>query len=308
MMKTTNRKKLKLGLVAVITLASAFILSSCGDGEVNSKGKATVGVTDAAVDAENVTGVYLAVSEIQARSNSEFQTIATFDSPEPFNVMAYQNGEVYALGEGEIEAGTYDEIRFILDDASESSYITFDDETSATIDVPSGTTSGYKVKGDFEIASNGQTNIIVDIDLRKALVVTGQDNYKLRPTARLIVNDATGTIKGSLNVSGEDRVVVYAYAEGTYSDAEYDQPSEGEARFDGSVNSAVVAEDGSFTLAFMQEGNYELVTATYELNEAEETYEFKSVAEADVWINGSITNLVTVESNSTVNLTLDLSL
>ncbi|MEP0368574.1 MAG: DUF4382 domain-containing protein [Cyclobacteriaceae bacterium] len=307
MMKTTN-SKFKYSLVAIVTLASAFILSSCSDGEVNSKGKATVGVTDAAVDAENVTGVYLAVSEIQARSNSEFQTIATFDSPEPFNVMAYQNGEVYALGEGEIEAGTYDEIRFILDDASESSYITFDDETRAAIDVPSGTTSGYKVKGDFEIASSGQTNIIVDIDLRKALVVTGQGDYKLRPTARLITNDETGTIKGSLNVSGEDRIVVYAYAEGTYSDSEGNEPAEGEARFDGSVNSAVVAEDGSFTLAFMQEGNYELVTATYEMNDTEETYEFKSVVEADLWINGSITNLVTVESNSTVNLTIDLSL
>ncbi|MFY0599148.1 MAG: DUF4382 domain-containing protein [Cyclobacteriaceae bacterium] len=310
-MKVKKSKLKFLATLTAVTTVFALFFTSCSDGDgvsAESEGQATVGVTDAAVDAQNITGVYLAIDEVQAKSNTEIKTIARFDAPKEFNVMAYQNGEVYALADGSLATGTYDEIRLILSSEAESSYVKFKDGTKTALDVPSGSTSGYKIKGDFDIAANAMSNLVVDIDLRKALVVTGNNTYMLRPTARTIDLRTTGIIKGSVQKDAFDRTVVYAYAKGTFNDAEGDAPAEGQSRFENSVNSAVVAEDGTFTLAFMQEGDYEIVVSRYEMNEEKEEYEFKSVVSSNIWLNGSIANVVSVESNATVDLSIDLGL
>ena len=146
--------------IFIVTLSlSTIILTSCNDNDSVEKGSAQVDVTDAAVDAENITGVYLSVSEIHAGSDGEVKTLVTFDEPITFNVMDYQNGETFDLGEGEIEVGIYDELRLILNDgspssASASSYIEFENGTTEELVIPSGTSSGYKVKGDFQISAN----------------------------------------------------------------------------------------------------------------------------------------------------------
>lgn len=291
-----------LSLVFSLTLIVAF--TGCESSEEMESGRANVAVTDAAVDAENITGVFLSVGEIRAHSNSEAKVLTKFDSPQTFNLMDYQNGSSYELGEGELEVGTYSEIRFILEGES---YVQFDDGSTQDLNVPSGTTSGYKITGEYEVAANSVTDIVVDIDLRKALVLTGDGQYKLRPTARLVINDNTGTITGSISSNNEDRVVVYAYAKGTYSENEAAEPAEGSTRFEGSVNSGVVT-NGTFTLAFMEEGEYELIVATYDHDETTEEYTFKSTTNVDIMLNGSIKNLVEVEANSTVDLLLDINL
>lgn len=293
-------KNLSLAL-AVVLLA---IFTGCNsDSEVESKGKAKVMVTDAAVDAEAVTGVYLSVKEVQAQSNGKLRTVARFDNAQEFDVMAYQNGSTYALGEGDIEVGSYEELRLITDG---NSYVSFEDGSTKPLDIPSGTSSGYKIKGAFDIAAESATEIVADIDLRKALVVTGNGDYKLRPTARLVTASTTGTIKG--NVSGSaDKLVVFAYAKGSYAASEASEPAEGSTRFEGSVNSAVVS-NGSFTLAFMEEGEYELVVAEYDKDESTGEYTFKSTTEAELLLNGSLINLVKVEANAQVNVLLNLNL
>ena len=70
---------LKNVIIIALTLSTLFMIS-CNDGDdTGEKGTAQVSVTDAAVDAENITGVYLSVSEIHAASNSEVTTLTTFE-------------------------------------------------------------------------------------------------------------------------------------------------------------------------------------------------------------------------------------
>ncbi|MEQ8471581.1 MAG: DUF4382 domain-containing protein [Marinoscillum sp.] len=295
-MKTKN-----LLIALITTIGISGLLMSC-DSEVSSKGTAGVKITDAAVDAENVTGVYLSVSEVSARSQSETHTIAAFDSPKVFNVMDYQNGSTFDLGEGEIDAGIYNELRLILDDGS---YVEFEDGTTEPLEVPSGMSSGYKIKGDYQISANSRTDLVIDIDLRKAFVKTGSNTFKLRPTARLVNGENTGTIRGAISAN-EDRVVIYAYAQGTYNPSEETPPTEGESRFENSVNSAVVS-NGSFTLAFMEPGEYDLIAVSYDRNDEEETYEFNSATKAEVLLNGSVLNIIEVEANTELILVLNAS-
>ncbi len=302
-------KRLNYFLLGFLTISTLSLLTSCNDDtDTGEKGNANVEVTDAAVDAENISGVYLAVSEIQASANGSVKTIATFNTPKTFNVMAYQEGSTYALGSGELEVGNYDEISFIL--AEGESYIEYTDQTTAELQIPNGTSSGYKVDGDFQISANNQTNLVVDIDLRKALVKSSETAFKLRSTARLVLNESSSTINGEVSNythSSDSKVAVYAYLEGTYEASESSEPAEGKSRFENSINSAVVNEDGSFTLAFMEQGNYEIVVADYKRSTTNENqFEFRSTVDSDVKLGTNILNLVSVESNTNVSINLVL--
>ncbi|WP_421763230.1 DUF4382 domain-containing protein [Ekhidna sp.] len=293
----------------LLSIALLTGLFACGDGsaEVSSNGKSSVAITDAAVDAENVNKVMLSVSEVRATANGETKTMASFDTPKEFNLMAYQNGETYFIGEGDLEAGTYSDIRFIISGATDS-YIEMKDGTKESLEIPSGTTSGYKVNGTFDVAANTTTNIVADVDLRKALVFTGNNTFKLRPTARLVVAETTGVIKGSVEgqSNNSERLVVYAYNKGTFSASEEAEPAEGSTRYEGSVNSAVVAEDGSYTLAFMEEGDYEIIVASYSNTDNDEDLEFEGRVETDLIIDGSLLNTVSVSADATVTANIML--
>ncbi|WP_159582177.1 DUF4382 domain-containing protein [Marinoscillum sp. 108] len=294
-------KTFKSILAAILIVGTAGFLMSC-ESELESKGTASIGVTDAAVDAENISGVYLKVNEVQATAQGKTKTVVAFDSPKTFNVMDYQNGATYDLGEGQIDAGSYSELRFILD---EGSYVKFKDGTTADLDVPSGTTSGYKVKGDYEINSDSRTNLVVDIDLRKAFVKTGSGEYKLRPTARIVNKDRSAVINGTVSGNTADKVVVYAYEKGTYKESETAEPADGESRFENSINSAVVA-NGQFTMAYMEEGEYDLIAVAYDENPEEDTYAFRSASEVDMMVAGSLLSVLKVEANANINVLINL--
>ncbi len=301
-------KKLKISTL-LLSLTFMGALFSCSDDESTAKGSAKISATDAKVDAENVTGVFLSVKEIQAAGNANSKAVISFEDPLVFNLMAYQNGQTFAMGEGDLDVGSYNELRFILS-AESDSYVELADGTKESLTIPSGTTSGYKINGAFDIAANSTTDIVADIDLRKALTVTGNGEYKLRPTGRVIEAEATGLIKGKVDgtLSSDEQLIVFAYKSGTYSDSETEAPSGDATRFEGSVNSAFVAQDGSYTLAFMEEGEYEIVVAKYSNQDADEDLEFESKLDAELMIDGSLFNAVDVSSNTTVSVDIVLSI
>ena len=103
-----------------------------------------------------------------------------------------------------------------------------------------------------------------------------------------------------------DKVVVYAYLEGTFQDSEMNEPTEGNARFENSINSAVADANGNFTLAFMPEGDYELIVSTYDKNELEGTFEFETATKVEVSIGGTTTSVIEVQAKVVTNLLINL--
>lgn len=293
-----NTLKIKSILVS-LALAVGFI--SCDDNESSNIGKASISITDAALDAENVSSVNLAVSEIRATSNNEVSTIVTFEEPVEFNLMAYQNGDLFFLGEGDLEAGTYSDIRLIISENADS-YIEFQDGTTESITIPSGTTSGYKINGDFTVNAESTTEMVADVDLRKALVLTGEGTYLLRPTARLVEANVSGTIEGTVEGSMQpgEQYVVLAYKKGTYTDTEDDEPIDGRTRFEGAINSARVSADGSYTLAFMEPDEYELVVVSYTNFDDDEDLEYTGQLSLNINIGGSVAQSIHLETASYV--------
>lgn len=235
-------------------------------------------LSDAPIDNANVTGVYIKINEIQYHlngGNGEWVTLEEFEGPQTYNLLELTGGNFALLGEFELPAGQYTQIRFMLDipehgspPTSPGCYIQFEDETTQPLFVPSGGSSGYKAVGAFEVPVNGEVEVTADFDVRKAVHVTGQgqsQRYILKPTIRLIVNNQAGTIGGSItNGSGYTDIIVYAYQYGTWDDTEADEPPAEQNRFRNAITSCRMGEGGQYALALLFAGTYDLVVAGFD--------------------------------------------
>lgn len=264
-----------------VVFLSAMIFTACNDDNdtADGRGKASVYITDAPIDDANVSAVVISVNSVEANGPDGWETIEEFEEPVSIDLLSYQNGEAFLLTENEMDAGTYSEVRLILniqekiDDQiqNEGSYIEYKDGSKEPLFVPSGGQSGYKAKGDFTIPEGGVVGITLDFDVRKAVVKAGNSgNFILKPTIRLVANQDAALINGhfeadSLDSAGYNKVIAFAYENDTFAESEMDEPAEGEVRFSNAVTSSVVV-DGDFTLAFMESGTYDLYFAAYDEN------------------------------------------
>ena len=241
---------------------------------------------------EDPIAVYITVTGIEFNYDGKWTDVNDFEfendeiaknefESQTFDLLALQNGNSLHLGDIVLPVGHYTEIRFKLDAAEKNGkvksnpgcYIVFpanlehDTERLEPLFVPSGGSSGFKGKGDFDITANAKIELMADFNVEKSIVVTGNEKYLLKPVIRLVVTELSGTIRGTVvdieNYPKEDNdLVVYAY--------EYDIDIEtideviGDNEgilFPNAVTSADVnMTDGNFTLPFLGEGKYELLT------------------------------------------------
>ena len=157
-------------------------------------------LSDAPMDAENVTGVYITINEIQYHLDSQWITCEEFEGPQTYDLLELTGGNSTLLGELTLPAGNYTQIRFMLDipekgshPANPGCYIEFADNSTEPLFVPSGNETGYKAIGRFEVTVNGTVEVTADFDVRKAVVVAGS-SYILKPTIKLIVNNQSEMI------------------------------------------------------------------------------------------------------------------
>ncbi|MFC1650578.1 DUF4382 domain-containing protein [Candidatus Latescibacterota bacterium] len=154
-----------------------------------------------------------------------------------FNLLELSNGVTALLGEQELEAGKYTQIRIVITDAE----VVIDPTTSHPLTIPSGT---LKFVRGFDIVAGEETELIVDFDAARSVHTTGNGNnesYKLIPTIRLINKAECGSITGKVT-NYENLPVAYAIV-GTDT-----------------VTSSYVNEDnGKFTLGFLAAGTYEIL-------------------------------------------------
>lgn len=262
-----------ISLILVVLFPVLFI-TSCEKSD-KQVGTVSISITDAPIDASNVTGVNLTITGIQYHtSDGEWLTFEDFQDPVSVNILDLTNGISALLGNFELAAGTYTQLRFMLDASEESSpkqanpgcFIEFSDGSQEPLYVPSGSQSGYKAVGAFTIPVNGNVEITADFDARKSIHVTGGQNkrYILKPAIRLVVDNQAGRIKGTVSNSATDTsIVVYAYEAGTYTTTEADTPAdETTARFPNAVTSSIADESNNYCLSFLAPMNYDLVIAS----------------------------------------------
>lgn len=296
-------KKL-LSLIVVLFFASCFF-TSCEEDEVKTNGSLTLSITDAPIDNSTVQGVYITVTEIQYHTNdNEWKTFEEFEGPQKFNVLELTSGESALLGSFELSAGTYTQLRFMLDapeygtpnPSNPGCYIEFTDESQEPLFVPSGSVSGFKGVGQFTVPSNGNVEVTADFDARKSVVEAGSNRmYILKPTIRLIVNNQAGQIVGGIdNIPEGTDIIVFAYEDNVYTSSEADEPiDEMTPRFPNAITSSIVDDTSSYHLAYLAPMTYDLVVTSAINGEFQE-------------VLGIIEDVV-VESEQTTSQPIDLT-
>lgn len=258
----------RLIFLMAIIVGLAFSFTGCE--KDTSKGTLKLSITDSPIDSDGIIGVYITINEIQYhKSGNEWESFPEFEGPRLINLLDLTHGTTALLGNLEMTAGNYTQIRFILEapeygmgtPSNPGCYLEFVDGSIEPLFVPSGSESGFKGVGAFTVPLNGEVEVTADFDVRKSVVHAGASGmYILKPTIRLVVNEQAGKIVGSvINIPVDSQVVIYAYAEGTYSADEALEPAVETPRFPNAISSDVVGVSGSYHIDFLAPITYELV-------------------------------------------------
>ena len=274
-------------LLSAVIILAMLAASGASCGQASGTGTLELYLSDAPIDAENVTGVYITINEIQYNLNDQWIICEEFEGPKTYNLLELTGGNSSLLGELVLPGGHFNQIRFMLDipemgppPANPGCYIEFADNSTEPLFVPSGGETGYKAIGPFRVSVNGSVVVTADFDVRKAVVAA--DFYILKPTIRLVVNNQAGSIRGSItNSSNYTDIIVFAYENGTWSETEDDDPVYPESRFPNAINSGKMDEEGDYKLALLTAGNYDLAVAGYNGADFEEVLGFISNVEVE---------------------------
>jgi len=271
-----NFKKMNVSKMILATACIALMLFvSCSKDEDNGS-NVTFEITDAPIDNANVSGAFVTISEIKV----DGQSWSGFSGKKTVDLLALQNGNTSALGSGKLDVGSYSNIELVLDYAQDANgnvpgcYVMTSDNGKIDLNSTSSTTGSIVISGSsFDVASESSSAIVIDFDLRKAIQkgdeatdYSFKSSAKLNAALRAEAKATTGNIVGQVDKgsTSAEKVVVFAYKSGTYSDAQ--ATSDANTQFEGAVTSALVASNGNYQLSFLEEGDYDLVFCNYEEN------------------------------------------
>ncbi len=189
--------------------------------------------------------------------------------PQVYDILQLQNGAEALLAASEIQAGELEEIRLILGDNNK---VVVDGDT-IDLKVPSGSSSGLKIKVDAEIEAGEFYDVVIDFVASKSIVKTGNGKYMLKPVIRVKLvqdDDPYGSISGLISPSD---LAVMVHAINAEEDTASTQPG----------------EDGSYLINLLLPGSYTVVV------EPEDDSGFSDVTIENVMVKEEeITELETV--------------
>jgi hypothetical protein len=143
--------------------------------------------------------------------------------PGPYNILEFTGGNELKLADMEFPAGDIIQIRLKL---GQDNTLIMNDYNSKLV-VPSGSSSGFKINVNANIAS-GQTNHLkIDFDAARSIVKLGSTGqFVLKPVIKLFSENVTGSISGKvmpanenvlINIISNNRIVASSYATSSIS-------------------------------------------------------------------------------------------
>jgi hypothetical protein len=259
------------------TIATAMLLLAAGLGAcsdsvgVNGTARVQVLLTDAPIDYIAEAWVDIgAVVLVPAGDNDDgLITLSEDGTNGPVNLLELQNAATQILADAEIEAATYAQLRLIVESASVTlteGYEFNGGGTEMDLFVPSGAQTGIKLilragEGDEDedgaLEISGDMVLVVDFDVSQSFVIQGSPDTPagifgvlFKPTIRVIVEDISGTISGSVSTELADTDV----DDLTVTAVPVDEGDLEE--FQTQTVTTLTDADGDYTLQFMVPGSY----------------------------------------------------
>ncbi|MCH8979372.1 MAG: DUF4382 domain-containing protein [Armatimonadetes bacterium] len=226
-------------LIALFTalLAGSFALVGCGGG-ASSTGSLTLFLADAPL--QGVTALNITIDRIDAHLDGQWVAIET--DPQTIDLLTLTQNEMM-IGSAGVPSGTYTQIRLFLSSATVT-----DDTGTYDVTIPSAAQTGLKLNVNATV-SGGGVELLLDFNVAKSLIKTGEGEYKLKPVIPVVIREQAGTIAGIAMYNGTPMADVHVVA--TYvAGSSYPLDTE--------VNTSLSMADGSFKVWALKEGMYRL--------------------------------------------------
>jgi len=178
-----------------LSLISLFVFISCKkDSGSDGKARLQVYLTD---DPGDYEAVYIDVKDVQINvtgdSSRGWQSLQGVNAG-TYDLLKLVNDEDTILADAEIPSGKLHQIRLVL---GTENYVKIKNTTSLIkLETPSAQQSGLKLNIQYEVTNDRLYMIVLDFDVAKSIVKTGNNKYILKPTIRAILNAVGGTLKG----------------------------------------------------------------------------------------------------------------
>ncbi|SOC79199.1 Carboxypeptidase regulatory-like domain-containing protein [Salinimicrobium sediminis] len=196
----------------LFALTAGFVSCSSDDdsaGSDDGKARVAIKLTDAPGDYEEVL---VEVEDVMIKTTAEGSEEEGWVSLEGVNtgvidLLSLTGGVTELLVDAELEAGYLHQIRLVLGD---NNTIKVDENGTIkeyALKTPSAEQSGLKVMVGQELEADEDYTFILDFDVDKSVVVTGNGTYNLKPVIRMAVEENTGSIVGSVHPTTEQVLI-----------------------------------------------------------------------------------------------------
>ncbi|MFZ6013474.1 MAG: DUF4382 domain-containing protein [Bacteroidota bacterium] len=310
----------KMKWLKVVVFGCAMVMFSACDNsdEPMGKGEVDFEITDAPSDDASIKGVIVTIADIKVNG----QSVSGF-SKQTIDLKAYQEGNTKLLGSTTLDSKTYSNVTLVLDldtDANGNSpgcYVLTQDDLKFKLKNTNNGKYEVNINNSWTVAKNVKNKVVMDFDLRKSIRYSDDVNVRysfvsdnnMNGALRLVVKERAGTIKGSYKEdqsTNADRIIVYAYKKGTFNASVETQPqSVDNIYFKNAVTSAEVKAsltDHVYTLALLEEGEYELHFAVYSKDAATGKFMFEAMLQSETSVNGSVGSIVKITGGATINI------
>ena len=194
----------RLRPLALAALAPLALLSACGGGggsDDAGTGTLRVALTDAPAcgfDAVNVTvqevSVHQSANAGEAEGGWQRVTLAT---PQRIDLLSLTNGVLAELGQTELPAGRYTQVRLKLAEATSGAQpahsVVLTGGGEVALDTPSAMQSGLKLNANLDVEEGKVADLVLDFDACKSVVRRGNSGrFNLKPVISVLprVTDA----------------------------------------------------------------------------------------------------------------------
>lgn len=298
---------------------SCILLLSCERDGVEAdrgsdlgEGRLRVELTDAAIDDPNVATAYVTLTGIGLNGLATTQ----FDGRKTIDISNYSQGRSIQVGNDQIvTAGQYQGLTLTFDtEFSENGqslgcYV----ETTDGVEHPLGfgqRSVSVDIAGAFEVRPLLVTELVVDLDLRKAIQYS-EDGYsmvsaqRLARSLRVVDRNRSGSIDGRISNHTQTRDdggarIVYAYPK-----ASLNLEAEASNDYEGALTSADVNAAGNFRLSYLPAGSYELIVVDYADKDGDQRLEVLGPRISDLAVRAA-TRVVVVSSGAKVSVELEV--
>jgi hypothetical protein len=180
-------------------------LMSCESDSDTKTARIEVWMTDSPGDYQEVNIDLLAVEVHVGDDDSESGWRSLPTEKGIYNLLDLTNGIDTLIGEIEVPAGKISQIRLKL---GENNSIKVDGDVH-DLSTPSAQQSGLKLQVHQTLEADVTYKILLDFDVARSIVLTGNGKYKLKPVIRTITEAQDGAIKGTVTPK-ESTPAVYA--------------------------------------------------------------------------------------------------